>query len=148
MVTEDRDYTSIVRLFVMKNSMSGSLTSCRNSLTPRDFKNHSSGLHSGSAPVGNCLAHSHTQAVHQPTHPAYADKECPGIGLLCPSDFSAWETLQAHVRTLPAHSSSTRAHPGSLLAYQDYSIYIKKTKVNKGSSTVHFGDNFAMLLQL
>ena len=43
MVRENRDYTSIVRLFVMKNSRCGSLTNkfgCRNSLTPRDLKNH------------------------------------------------------------------------------------------------------------
>ena len=39
-----------------------------------------SSLHSvksGSAPVGNCLAHSHTQVVRQPTHPACADQEMP-----------------------------------------------------------------------
>ena len=42
-VRENRDYTSIVRLFVMHNSRSGSLTikiGCRNSLTPGDLKNH------------------------------------------------------------------------------------------------------------
>ena len=47
MVREDRDYTLIVRLFVMHNSRSGSLTNrngCRNSLTPRDLKNHCFGL--------------------------------------------------------------------------------------------------------
>ena len=47
MVREIRDYTSIVRLFVMHNSSSGSLTNkigCRNSLTPGDLKNHRFGL--------------------------------------------------------------------------------------------------------
>ena len=47
MVRENRDYTSIVRLFVMHNSMSGSLTNkigCKNSLTPGDLKNHRFGL--------------------------------------------------------------------------------------------------------
>ena len=47
MVREDHDYTSIVRLFVMQNSRSGSLTNktgCRNSLTSRDLKNHRFGL--------------------------------------------------------------------------------------------------------
>ena len=47
MVRENRDYTSIVRLCVMQNSRSGSLTNkigCKNSLTPRDLKNHHFGL--------------------------------------------------------------------------------------------------------
>ena len=47
MVKEDRDYTSIVRLFVMPISSSGSLTNkfgCSNSLTSRDLKNHRFGL--------------------------------------------------------------------------------------------------------
>ena len=41
MVRENHDYTSIVRLFVMHNSRSGSLTNkigCRNSLTPGTSK--------------------------------------------------------------------------------------------------------------
>ena len=47
MVREDRDYISIVRLFVVQNSRFGSLTNkigCRNSLTPRDLKNQRFGL--------------------------------------------------------------------------------------------------------
>ena len=47
MVREDRDYTLIVRLFVMHNYRSQILTnkiSCRNNLTPRDFKNFRFGL--------------------------------------------------------------------------------------------------------
>ena len=47
MVRENREHTSIVRLFVMHNSTSGSLTNkigCRNSLTPGDLKNHRFGL--------------------------------------------------------------------------------------------------------
>ena len=43
MMRENRDYTSIVPLFVMQNSGSGSLTNkigCKNSLTPWDLKNH------------------------------------------------------------------------------------------------------------
>ena len=47
MVRENQDYTSIVHLFVMRNSRSGSLTNkigCRNSLTPGDLKNHRFGL--------------------------------------------------------------------------------------------------------
>ena len=70
---------------------------------------------------------------------------------LLTSDFSAWETLQAQVCSLPVHSSSTRAHPGTRAFYHSYprlyklhtsiprySTLIKKTKVNKRSSTVHF----------
>ena len=47
MVREDRNYTSIVGVFMMCNSRSGSLANkigCRNSLTPRDLKNHHFGL--------------------------------------------------------------------------------------------------------
>ena len=47
MVRENHDYTSVVRLFVISNSRSGSLTNkigCRNSLTPGDLKNHCFGL--------------------------------------------------------------------------------------------------------
>ena len=32
----------------------------------------------GSAPVGNCLAHLHTQAVRQQKHPVCAHQEKPG----------------------------------------------------------------------